>query len=151
MKETERIADQLTRSIEGNAWHGLSVMELLNNVSHAQAAAKPIDAHSIWEIINHLIAWMNAAEKRLNNQKADLTDEEDWPPVTNISEASWKKTLDELNNSFKDLRKKILLFNDSDLEKKAPAGDGQTFYILLHGIVQHNLYHAGQIAIIKKY
>lgn len=58
MKETDRIRDQLERAFSGNAWHGPSVLEILENVTASQAAAHPIaGANSIWELVLHIGAW----------------------------------------------------------------------------------------------
>ena len=55
MTEIERIEDQLKRSLEGEAWHGPALEELLADVRAEQAAAKPVPpAHSIWEIVLHI-------------------------------------------------------------------------------------------------
>jgi hypothetical protein len=61
MKETERIRDQLHRAFAGDAWHGPSVLEILENVTASQAATRPIaGAHSIWELVLHIKAWNDA-------------------------------------------------------------------------------------------
>ena len=97
MKETERIANQLTRSIEGNAWHGPSLMELLEDVNAEKAALKKIeDAHSIWEIVNHIIVWMNVVAKRVKGEIVNVTPEEDWANVNEFSEQAWQNTIEKL-------------------------------------------------------
>ena len=149
-KEVKRIADQLRRAFEGEAWHGPSLRELLTGVTAEMAAAKPIaNAHSIWEIALHIAAWENAVRRRLEGEAVDLPAEEDWPKVTATSEAAWKKTLEALETSNTRLRETISRLTDSQLENKV-AGQNHTMYFTLHGIIQHDLYHAGQIALLKK-
>ena len=66
MTETFRLADQIRRAFEGNAWHGDSVLELLAGVNAKTAAARPIkNAHSIWEILLHIAAWDDAVRRRI--------------------------------------------------------------------------------------
>lgn len=89
--ESSRIADQIRRSIHGEAWHGPSVLEILNDADWRQAAAKPIaGAHSIWEIILHIAAWADVALRRACGETLDLTPAQDWPQVTHASEQSWR-------------------------------------------------------------
>jgi len=151
MKETERLLDQMTRAYEGEAWHGPSLMEALVDVSAEEAAAYPLpQVHTIWEIILHLTAWEDAACRRLAGEPARLTDEQDWPPVTDPSPAGWQKALAALKAGHLRLREAVARLDDADLDRLSPPGEAYSFYVLLHGIVQHNLYHAGQIILLKK-
>jgi len=154
MTEIERISDQFRRAFDGNAWHGPSVMALLEGVTAAQAAARPIpSAHSIWQLVSHIAAWERACLRRLNGDPAQLTDEEDWPAVSDISEVAWQKTKDELVATHQQLLDKIGGLDDARLNQPIindPSTTYSSVYVTLHGGVQHDLYHAGQIAILKK-
>lgn len=150
MSEISRIIDQLQRAFEGNAWHGPSVLEALQEVNAEQALKKPITAaHNIWEIVLHITAWHIAVTQRLEGYAVELSKEEDWPPVNNSSENSWNSALQLLNESYENLLKKVSGLSDADLNKTVPGRD-HSAYFLLHGIIQHDLYHTGQIAILKK-
>lgn len=150
MSEIERIADQLERGFDGDAWHGNPLMKILHGVTAAQAAAHPVEgAHSIWEIVNHLRAWRPAIEKRLSGEIVELRGEHDWPPVTDTSDAGWRNSVRDLRERHQSMMKAVRTFPESKLGEKAPNRD-HSFYVLLHGMVQHDLYHAGQIAILKK-
>jgi uncharacterized damage-inducible protein DinB len=150
MKETERIADQLKRAHEGNAWHGPSLLELLQDVSAPQAAAHPIaGAHSIWELVLHITAWESAGHRRLAGDRAELAAEENFPSVSDTSEKSWTAVKDALKNNRDELRNSILAQNETRLDEPVLPGMS-TVYVTLQGVVQHSLYHAGQIAILKK-
>jgi uncharacterized damage-inducible protein DinB len=150
MKETDRIKDQLERAFSGNAWHGPSVLEILENVTASQAAARPIaGAHSIWELVLHIGAWENACRRRLEGDRAELTDEEDWVATNDTSDEAWDKTLKALRDSHQRLSEAIAKLDDARLNE--PILEGMpSHYITFHGVVQHDLYHAGQIAILKK-
>jgi uncharacterized damage-inducible protein DinB len=149
--ETHRINSQLKRAQEGQAWHGPSLRELLDGVTAEQAAAKPIpNAHSIWELINHIIAWEQIATRRLEGEgEIEIPDEINFPPVTDASEAAWQATLQALEASHRSLREAVKKIDDARLEEIAP-GASYSIYFLLHGVIQHDLYHAGQISLLKK-
>lgn len=150
MTEVERIADQLNRVFEGDAWHGPSVREVLKDVSAEKAAKKPIpNAHSIWELVLHIAAWENAVRRRIEGDNVDLTDEEDYPPIRDTSESAWQKAMKMLENGHRALRKVVSGLTDSRLEELI-RGRNYSVYYLLHGIIQHDIYHVGQIALLKK-
>jgi len=150
MKETERIREQLKRAFEGGAWHGPGVLEILENVSAAQAATHPIEgAHSIWELVLHIKAWEDACRRRLGGDRAELTDEEDWPAVAETSDDAWRKTLTVLREGHQKFSDAIASVDDARLDEPILQGM-KSVYATLHGAVQHDLYHAGQIAILKK-
>ena len=150
MKETERIREQLKRAFEGGAWHGPGVLEILENVSATQAASHPIvGAHSIWELVLHIKAWEDACRRRLSGDRAELTDEEDWPAFAETSDEAWKKTLTALREGHQKFSDAIASVDDTRLDEPILEGMNSV-YATLHGAVQHDLYHAGQIAILKK-
>ena len=151
MTETHRINSQLKRAQAGEAWHGPSLRELLNGVTAEQAAAKPIpNVHSIWELVNHIIAWEQIVRRRLEGEVVnDVPDEMNFPPVNDASEAAWQATLQSLAASNHSLRESIKQIDDAKLEETVP-GQNYNNYFMLHGAIQHDLYHAGQIALLKK-
>lgn len=141
--ETHRIADQLHRSWHGDAWHGPSLTELLADVDAASAAAKVGNVHNIWEIVLHLTTWNRLAAKAIRGAAIPPWPfPEDWPAV----EGDWTAAQNALGRAIEDLESASIM---APLEQTVPGRD-YNFYHLLHGIVQHNLYHAGQIALLKK-
>lgn len=137
-------------AFEGGAWHGTALCNLVEDIHVDHAAAKPIThAHSIWEIVLHICAWQDAVLKRLNGQPVNLNGEEDWPPVTDNCESAWEAAIESLKAGHRQLALRIAALTDTDLEQKLPGRD-HTVYKTVHGLIQHNLYHAGQIAILKK-
>lgn len=150
IEEKSRIADQLKRAFDGDAWHGPAVLEVLEGVSARAAASKPIPgAHSIWELVLHIAAWDGAIRRRMDGQALQLTDEQDFPPVKDTSEAAWNSALQNLKARHVDLVKEVLTMPDHRLTSQVPGKD-YDFYHMLHGAAQHELYHAGQIALLKK-
>lgn len=151
MTETHRINSQLKRAFQGQAWHGPSLRELLDGVTAEQAAAKPVpNAHSIWELVNHIIAWEQIVKQRLEGDAVNsIPAEVNFPPVSDASEEAWQGALQKLEVSNQSLREAIKRIDDAKLEEKA-AGQDYSVYFMLHGVIQHDLYHAGQIALLKK-
>jgi len=153
MSEATRIADQLTRAFAGEAWHGDSLFEILEGVTAKPAAARPIkNAHTIWELVLHIAAWDNAVLRRLGGVAVELSATQNFPPVTDASETAWRKALAEVRRVHEELVKAVSVLPDSQLDEMVPGKEGAhyTFYYMLHGVTQHELYHAGQIALLKK-
>jgi uncharacterized damage-inducible protein DinB len=150
MSEIHRILDQMDRAFSGDAWHGPSLMTVLDGVSAEDASKHPIrGAHSIWELVHHIGAWNTISQHRLAGENVQITSERDWPPVWEVSETAWKRALENLVESRTRLRESVKQFSDEQLAQKA-TGPDYSRYVVLHGVVQHDLYHAGQIVMLKK-
>ena len=151
MSEIRRIRSQLRHAFEGPAWHGPSVRELLSDVTAERAARRPIaGAHSIWEITLHIATWERVVLKRLEgDMTGDPPTEEDWPAVTDTSDEAWQQTLASLEEGNRALREAIARFDEARLDELV-SEKVYPFYFMLHGVIQHGLYHAGQIAMLKK-
>ena len=150
MSEIARIRDQLERAFAGSAWSGPSVLEVLDGVTAAQAAKRPIaGAHSIWEIVQHIAVWEDVVRRRALGEKFNPSDEQDWPEVTDTSPKAWSATLAALKAGHQELIHVVEAFDASKLDQPLVPG-GSTGYVQFHGAAQHDLYHAGQIAVLKK-
>jgi len=157
MSEIDRITDQLQRAFKKDSWSGPSLQEVLANVTAECAAARPLaDAHTIWEIVLHVTGWKDAVRRRLNGEPVRLPLEGDWPAVTDTSPAAWQSTIAKLEQRHEELAQTVQSLTEARLkdilitEQSRETGGGVSCYITLHGIVQHDLYHAGQIALLKK-
>jgi uncharacterized damage-inducible protein DinB len=150
MSEGERIADQLKRSIRGTAWHGPSVGEILGDVTAEEAVRRPLPAaHTMAELVLHITAWIGAAAQALDGAPAQLAPEDDWPAVTQSFD--WNMARHRLLEASKALGERLRTLGEADLERSVRGVDQvYTTYLLTHGVVQHNLYHAGQLALLKK-
>jgi uncharacterized damage-inducible protein DinB len=151
MSEVKRIAGQLHASLTGPAWHGPSLLEILDGVTADEARQHPVAAaHSMAEIVPHLTAWMSAAERRLAGESIELEGDADWPPVTDAFD--WTAAVQGLRDAAEALGVRIRTLSDDDLTTIRVRSYGHEYsaYVLLHGVVQHNLYHAGQLAVLKK-
>jgi uncharacterized damage-inducible protein DinB len=154
MSESARLADQIRRAFDGQAWHGDSLLEMLRDVNAKTAAKRPIkNAHSIWELVLHIAAWDGVALRRTQGTASQLTDRQNFPPVKDTSPAAWKQALATLKSTHIALVDAVATFPESRLLELVPGKKAkhQTFFYLFSGIVQHELYHAGQIALLKKF
>ncbi len=151
MPESERISEQLRRALRGEAWHGPSLGEILNGVTAEEAAARPVPAaHSIWELALHIAAWGEIVLRRIGGEPVmDVPPEEDWPAIGEKGEEAWRRAVERLVRGHEELVEVIAQLPDARLEEGVPGHD-YSLYVLLHGQVQHLLYHAGQMAILKK-
>jgi uncharacterized damage-inducible protein DinB len=148
--EPARIADQLRRAFEGSAWHGPALLELLEDVDAATAAAHPVpNVHSIWELVLHIAAWDGAGSRRLEGHKCQLKGDKNFPPAPTPTEAEWRKAVALAKRTHDSLVSTVASLSDKRLHEIVP-GKQYDFYHMLHGIAQHELYHAGQIALLKK-
>lgn len=152
--QCNRIADELASTINGEAWYGDSLRQILEGVTAEQALAHPIpNAHSIWELLCHLEAWVKFATGAVDGTPIPpwpaMPVELDWPAVTETSEAAWKQALDSFFSHHLKLVEKIKSFADERLEATAP-GRTYNFFRLFQSAIQHAVYHAGQVALLKK-
>lgn len=148
--EIERIQEQLRRAFEGEAWHGPSLLELLADLNAADAASRPIkNGHSIWELVLHIAAWNRAVANRLRGGLGEVKDDENFPVITDTSEAAWQLALDTLKASQHELSDAMGAIEETRLDQPIVA-EMSSVYVQLHGAIQHGLYHAGQVAILKR-
>jgi uncharacterized damage-inducible protein DinB len=147
----QRLADQIRRSYKGDAWHGPSLSEVLEGVTAKQAAARPIkDAHSIWELVVHVAIWQKHILDRVQRGgMAEVPDELDWPEVGATSDAAWAAALADLKKQNEALARVMEKLDDAKLHQQVKGKD-YDFYFMLDSMPHHNLYHAGQIALLKK-
>jgi len=150
MSETERIWNQLQRSFEGNeAWHCPSLRDLLAAVSAEQAHAHPLPgAPSIWELLLHTTAYERHACRRLAGEAAPtLPDAQAWPKPDDASAEAWLRAKLDFGEARRLLRQAVAAFPEDRLGEAVP-GREYSFYVLLHGVVEHALYHAGQVEML---
>jgi uncharacterized damage-inducible protein DinB len=149
--ELNRLADQLRRAVEGEAWHGPSVLEALAGVSAPQAAAHPIaGAHSIWELVLHLCGDYSLVMRRMAGDGRPLTPEEGWPACPPATEENWRESVDRLSRLNQEFRQAVVGFPVDRLDLPLVPEPPYSAYTQFIGITQHTLYHAGQIVLLKR-
>jgi uncharacterized damage-inducible protein DinB len=149
--ELSRIAQLSKSTFDGKPWYGRALCKLLAGVTAERAAAHPIaGAHSIWQEVLHCITWRKVATRLLNGEKVpSVSGKTNWPKPPATSAAAWQQTLDELAQTQVSLEAAIAALTDKRLSEKAPE-KSFSLYVLLHGVIQHDAYHAGQIALLRK-
>jgi uncharacterized damage-inducible protein DinB len=150
MNEIERLTEQLESAFSGSPWYGPSVHEVLDGVTAETAARRPMaSAHNIWEIVVHMTVWKNVVCRRIQGDSVDPTPEEDWPAVTVFDDREWLETLAALNKAHERLVSDVRGFDPARLHVVIP-GRKTDAYFQINGAAQHDIYHAGQIAVLRK-
>ena len=157
MRDVDRLRRELDATIGGDPWYGTAVSRILDGVDAGHAAAHPVKGgHSVWELVAHMTAWVNETNRRLRGGVHGSPVEGDWPPVGSTTPESWTAALSRLREAHDELARTLVGIGDTDLDRQV-AGDqidttGQpvTCYQTVVGLLQHDAYHAGQIALLKK-
>jgi uncharacterized damage-inducible protein DinB len=149
--EAARLDDQLRRILEGEAWHGPAVLELLADVTATQAASRPLPGvHTIWELVLHLTSDYTLVLRRMAGADRELLPDEGWPPCPAPTEENWQAALAALQLLSQQLRQAVRDFPEDQLDELLVAESPWTAYMQFAGVTQHNAYHAGQIALLKR-
>lgn len=149
MSEIARIARLLEQTFEGKPYYGPSVLDTLVGVTADVAASKPLwSAHRIWDLVAHLAAELNYARAVIEGTAGPWTaGETTWPAITDTSDAAWQTAVNELKKANRALVRAVKRLDDDILDQK-PIRVRGPFYLMLHGTIQHNVYHAGQISLL---
>jgi len=150
MSEVHRIVKQLQRTFQGRAFHGPAVEEVLEGVTAKMASARsPGGAHNIWQIVLHMTYWQDTARRWLQGDTRRPRPGEDWTTPQDTSEGAWGRAIADLSHANELLRDEVMLLDEPRLEE--PIFEGMVrVETVLRGIVQHNVYHSGQISLLKK-
>lgn len=151
MTEVDRILKHYDGVMNGDAWHGDPVWKVLADISAETAAARPVrSAHSIWEIVAHMTFWEGVVLQRLQGKRAGLVEELNFPMTPAPTEENWRKTLDAFRNSNRLFREALADLDPVKLNDLTAAGK-RTYFGEAHGILEHHVYHLGQIVLLKKF
>ena len=156
--ETSRIADQFQRAFNGDPWYGEPLTKILEGISAHEAAAHPLlGARSIWEIVFHVSAWIGETTQRLRGRTPGEPAEGDWPTVKETTAEAWEQAKTALTRVHEELLRELASTPEDRLGETAGApardraqGTGISYYVLLHGVLQHNVYHTAQIASMRR-
>jgi uncharacterized damage-inducible protein DinB len=147
MRLIERLLLELNANFDGDAWHGTPLRRMVEEVSETDAhrQASP-ELKSIAEMLGHITAWIGIVQKRLAGEAVEVTEAMDFP---SIAGKSWSAQLEELDRAHSLLVDTVARTAESALDEKA-AGKEYSNEFMLHGLIAHNAYHAGQIALVRK-
>jgi len=150
MNERQRLLDLVDRTHRARAWHGPALLQTLAGVTAALAAKHPVrGAHSIWELVEHVASWYEIVAERMAGEAAAVTPARNFPAVTRATPSAWKASLRRLARAHARFRREVAAFPVAKLGRRRPKLE-QTWNVLIHGQIQHALYHAGQIALLRR-
>jgi hypothetical protein len=151
------LLDQIRHTHAGDPWYGAPRTRFLDGLSAERAARRPAGSpHSAWELVLHMTSWTNEVRRRLGGAKPAMPEEGDWPPVPEPSEAEWTRAKDALAAAHAALVAEAERLSAADLarsvgeERNAPLGTGIDQARLLVGFAQHDAYHIGQLALVRR-
>ena len=151
MNEIQQLLQRYDQTLSGDAWYGYPVWTILQGIDAQCAAAQLIPGtHTIWQLVMHMEFWERVAVRRFSGRVApDEEDPGNFPATPAPDEAEWQKTLERLRLSNREFRQAIAQLEPSALDKNTPGSD-RTFRYELVGVIEHHIYHVGQIALLKK-
>ncbi|GGD50876.1 hypothetical protein GCM10011514_13870 [Emticicia aquatilis] len=149
--ELDRIKTLLNATFHGGAWHGPSVLENLKDIKPKTAGIRQKNIHTIAELVYHITTWRIFALKKIQGDEEFVikTEKQNWGNIIEVDEFEWETLQMELTLSHDELISALEEKDDSFLTEIVPGAE-YDFYTLLHGIIHHDLYHNGQIGILKK-
>jgi uncharacterized damage-inducible protein DinB len=152
-RECARLVAQLRASFQGPAWHGPAVLEVLEGIDAQAAVARPIaGAHTIWELALHLTGTYGLVLRRLDGDPRNLSPEEDWPAVAAVpDEPAWRAARELVRARHAALIARIVERAAAiDLDAPLVAEPPYSAHTQFVGVTQHDLYHAGQMALLRR-
>ena len=150
MKETKRTLKLFADLYSADPWIGVNIHNTLQQISSAQAAKKiQPQWNSIWQITNHIISWRENVLKRIQGEVITTPTDNYMVSVYDTSEIAWQHTMERMEIS---QTKWLAFLEDCDkacFKEKYQAND-MSYYEHIHGILQHDAYHLGQIVLLSK-
>ena len=143
----------IDESYEKKAWQGPNLRGALRGVTAAQAAWRPVGGrHSIWELVAHAAYWKYAVARMLAGGKRGAFPEKgsNWFARSGpLTEQAWRADLSNLDAQHRKLREAVVALGSSELARK-PPGSRHTTDTLVYGVASHDVYHTGQIQMLKR-
>lgn len=151
MTEIERTIDRYERVLEGDAWHGDPVWKILADISPEVASRRPsAGVHTIWELVEHMTFWETVVRQRLAGSRAKPELTRNFPAMPATTQENWRKTLEAFRKSNEEFRDALAKLYETQLDQPLSSAE-KTVYIEVNGVIEHDLYHAGQIAVLRKF
>jgi uncharacterized damage-inducible protein DinB len=157
MTTSEKLDHELQNVLSGDPWYGNNVYSIIEQVSFEAAFEKaPGAAHTIAEIVLHMLSWTEEVLDRLNGKEASQPLSGDWPDTGAPDEQKWHNYVNDLKLVNVNLSGVIQNFPEEkwgelmNEEREPGLGTGVTNEELVNGLIQHHVYHSGQIAILNR-
>lgn len=150
ISETYRITELLRRAFDGEPWFGPSVMDTLSKVTLEETLNQLPNSHTIIELLEHMIAWRIFVIKRLQgDNEFEIKQEESFKHVSAMTSGIWQDAMQRLHQTQDSLLQILSQTTDEKLDDMV-AGREYTVDKMLYGVIQHDIYHIGQIALLQK-
>ena len=147
------VISQLDVVYNGSPWYGRPVREILHRINPQKAGQRPQEGgHSIFELAEHMLSWRNYLLEKLRGNHTftiEVNDQRDWKPPQPVSENDWQSLLYAFDENQSNLLSKLRNAKENELGGMVP-GKNYKFRPLIEGIVQHDIYHAGQLVTTAK-
>lgn len=157
LPDVGRVIEELRRQHDGDPWHGPSRAAILADVSAEEAAWRPgAGAHSIWELVLHMRSWTREVERRALGGQPAMPEDGDWPVPLDTSESAWAEAQASLDAAHQRLVGVVRKLGAARLSEKVgatrdkPLGTGITHRAMLYSLAEHDIYHSGQVALLKR-
>jgi len=157
MTTSEKLQSELENVLSGDPWYGNNVYAIIERVGFEEAFEKPPGAaHTIAEIVLHMLSWTEEVLDRLNGKEAGQPFSGDWPDPGVPDQEKWQNYVNNLKLVNVNLLGVIRNFPEEQWaepikdERDADSEKGLTFEQLVNGLIQHHVYHSGQIASLNK-
>jgi uncharacterized damage-inducible protein DinB len=154
MTTSEKLTLELTKVLSGHPWYGPSIYEILDRVTFESAYERVGHTHTIAELILHMVSWTEEVMDRLNEKPASLPVSGDWPHPGDPDENKWKMWIDDLKLVNVNLVKTMQDFPEDKwsepMLREIDDEPAVTYEELVYGLIQHHVYHSGQIALLVR-
>lgn len=151
MTERDRIKSLFEKLYHGDPWLDLNMVTELQDVTAAQAAKRALpDCNTIWEIVNHQISWRQNVLRRVHSEVIQTPSNNFIEPIQDTSAKAWSDTLRRLGETQNAWLDFLTSMDEATFDDEYPV-NRLTYYEHIHGILQHDAYHLGQIVLLKKF
>jgi uncharacterized damage-inducible protein DinB len=151
--EIQLLLSIIDQAYDRRSWHGTNLRGSIRGLSAERAARRPrSERHNIWEVVVHTAYWKYAVTRRLTGQKRGsfpLKGSNFFPRTESGNEKQWREDIALLEQTHRALREAVAMMSPRDLPRTAQGGK-VTNAFLITGIAAHDLYHAGQIQLLKR-
>jgi hypothetical protein len=146
------LLDGLDEAFDRKSWHGPNLRGALRGIPVQEAVWRPgPQRHSIWELALHAAYWKYVVRRRITGAKRGsfLLKGSNFFPREMGTEKEWQLELLLLENEHRELRVQVEALAPSLLDKE--LGPKLTYASIIRGAAAHDLYHAGQIQLLKRF
>ena len=155
MTTGEKLEAEIKKVLSGEAWFGPNVYAIIESVSFETAYEKPPGSvHNIAEIVLHMLSWTEEVLDRMNGMNAQLPSSGNWPDTGAPDEQKWQNYVNDLKLVSVNLTRVIQGFPEEVwgnlINDDRPGEPVTTYEGLVWGFIEHQVYHAGQVALLKR-